>query len=463
MGFVIALFWMAVSGVFLAAVFLGGLRRRKAQEILPLSFFLGAGFVSFQFLTLYLFDRGFSMLNIIALPGFMLLTIAAIWLRGDQVRPAAVRIKPAQKVAVVEKMLAAGILIQLVWVLLQVFPMPVHSHDAVANYAFKAKIISLSGAIPDGFFTWGEATMSHPDYPLLLPLVASWIYAFTGFSYFGVNLLMPVVYISFLVLFYAILRKSFPRKYSLLAVFVLATIPQITNYATIMYADLLLGAFVSCGFLYLVQYIRGAERADLLLAAALFAISIWVKNEGMVFAGCFWAALIFFYANSDMIARKRMRKEFVTAFLLMCVITAPWLTVRMQAAANSDLDISALTFSRFIQNLKDIPLFLNFLQQEVFGPKKWNIFWVVFIAVLIWKRKLLCRGDRLYMTLFFALAFAGYFSAYMLTTGENLYFYVNTTISRFMIHFSGIGLFIMADLAYKDIKEVGFTGGLDDG
>jgi 4-amino-4-deoxy-L-arabinose transferase-like glycosyltransferase len=453
MSFVMSLFWMMVSGAFFAVVLAGGSWRRRAIELVSLSFFLGAGYVSFQFITIYLFGGEFGFLNIIAVPGFMFLLLAALCLWG-RTRSVTDTSFPAEKLDAVQKFLLAGIAIQFAWVFLLTLPMPVHSHDAVANYALKAKIFNMADGIPAGFFAWNESAVAHPDYPPLLPLLMTWVYAFTGFSYFKVNLIMPVIYLAFLVLFYALARKQFGRTQTLAMTFVLATIPQIADYATILYADLVLAAFVTCGFVYLMQYVHGRQKGSLFLASALFAISLWVKNEAIVFAGCFWAVLLAMLARTGRIDRKNVAGELLGAFFLMAVIAAPWLVVKLSASANSDLDLARVTFKRVIENVKDIPVFLNLFQQEVFGPKKWNIFWVLFFAALVWKRKSLWKGENAYMTGFLLLAFLGYFSAYMLMTGENLYFYVNTTISRFMIHFCGISLFMMGSLVFnKENRE----------
>ena len=447
MSFVMSLFWLMVAGAFFAVVLAGGNWRRRVIELLPLSFFLGAGYVSFQFITIYLFGGRFDFLNIIAIPGFMFLLLAALCLWGRTSSATDASFAP-KRLDTVQKFLLVGIAVQFAWVLLLTLPGPVHSHDAVANYALKAKIFNMADGIPAGFFAWGESTVAHPDYPPLLPLLMTWVYEFTGFSYFKVNLIMPVAYLAFIVLFYALARKRFGRTQTLAMTFVLATVPQVADYATILYADLLLAAFVSCGFIYLMQYVHGRQKESLFLASALFAISLWVKNEAIVFAVCFWAVLLVMFARTGRIDRKNVAGELLGAFFLMAVIAAPWLVVKLSASVNSDLDLAGITFKGVVQNVRDIPVFLNLFQQEVFGPKKWNIFWVMFFATLVWKRKSLWKGENSYMTVFLLLAFLGYFSAYMLMTGGNLYFYVNTTISRFMIHFCGISLFMMGNLVF---------------
>ena len=117
------------------------------------------------------------------------------------------------------------------------------------------------------------------------------------------------------------------------------------------------------------------------------------------------------------------------------------------------MNIGDFTPERIWQNVRDIPILLNLFQQEVFGPKKWNIFWVLFFFVMIWKRKMLWKEEFFYITLFLMLAVLGYFAGYMATTGNNLFFYVNTTISRFMLHFTGICMMLMMLLCGKEILE----------
>jgi hypothetical protein len=98
--------------------------------------------------------------------------------------------------------------------------------------------------------------------------------------------------------------------------------------------------------------------------------------------------------------------------------------------------------------MKDIPILLNLFQQEVFGPKKWNILWIVFFAALVWRRKSLWNSSNFYVTLYLTFLLFAYFAAYMTVSGDNLYFYVNTTISRFMLHFVGPVMLLFANIVF---------------
>jgi 4-amino-4-deoxy-L-arabinose transferase-like glycosyltransferase len=324
----------------------------------------------------------------------------------------------------------------------------------VANYALKAKIFFLSSEIPAGFFSWGESTVAHPDYPLFLPLVMTWIYTFTGFNDVAVKLLMPLMYLGFIAVFYSMMKKLFSGKYALVCAFILATIPQLADYATIIHADLILAVFVTVGILYFMSYMRTLRTFELLLASFMMGSSLWIKNEAMVFASSFALVAVLFLLRSEKKVKKRVLADVSRSAALLVAIALPWILTRFfECAANSDLDIASLTVQRLWENIKELPSLLNLFQQEVFGPKKWNIFWVIFFAALVWKRKKLLTGENLYPVVFIGVSALAYFCAYMFMTGENLYFYVNTTISRFMLHFTGVAAVLGGYLLYEEVEK----------
>jgi 4-amino-4-deoxy-L-arabinose transferase-like glycosyltransferase len=457
MKFLLSVILLEVTGISLILI---AVRRFRYDysilELISLSFFIGGAFAALQFFAMSFMGIGFYPGNILILPAVFFIIILSryafhanrlyeiIPLKGKRVVP--------EKL---ERILVAALCVQVLWTIFLVLPLPVHSHDAVANYALKAKMFYMEGGIPAGFYSWPETAVAHPDYPLLLPLVMTWIYEFTGFDHFSVNLIMPVFYVAFLGLFYALIRRSFNRPYSLLIVFLLGTIPQLADYATIIHADLVLTAFVTCAFLYFMLYARTRNRTQLVLGSVLFGLLFWVKNEAAVFICAYAAVFGVFCVRVEKSMRKRAVADMLMSFLIVAAIAAPWMAIKLSAAAaNSDIDISSLTPTRVWQNVKDIPVLLNLFQQEVFGPKKWNIFWVLAFAAMIWRRKALREGENFYLVFFIALSAAGYFAGYMMTTGNNLFFYVNTTISRFMLHFAGLVMALAAFLMWDDVRSI---------
>ena len=131
------------------------------------------------------------------------------------------------------------------------------------------------------------------------------------------------------------------------------------------------------------------------------------------------------------------------SFTTIVIIAAPWFIFKFSNyLVNSDINILNLTFGRFLSNLKGIPIVFYEFQKQVFGLKKWNIFWITVITIIILKKKKLFKSSCFYITLFVFVALAAYFAAYMCTTGETVFFYAKKTMSRFMIHFAGISMFL---------------------
>ena len=54
------------------------------------------------------------------------------------------------------------------------------AYDAVSNWGLKAKAIFLAGTIPENFLRNPNYEVFHPDYPLLVPLLESYVYRFVG-------------------------------------------------------------------------------------------------------------------------------------------------------------------------------------------------------------------------------------------------------------------------------------------
>jgi len=428
--------------------------RSSVLEYMSTSFLFGialGGYILFMYETL---EIPFDFRNVMIATGISAFILLITFLaRG--VDNFHFRAGQMDKFSLFEKVLLAGIGIQLIWTVFLVIPVPVNAHDALANYALKAKMFFFSSGVPEGFFALPEAAVAHPDYPLLLPMVMTWLYQFMGFNDIIVNLVMPFIYAAFLMFFYSQVRKIFPRKISILAVFMLSTIPQLADYATVIHADLILTVLITSAFINFMLFLREKKHFYFIISSVLFGFSLWAKNEAMVFVAAY---LLLVLACVVKQSNFRLREKITfagTAILIIAVVAMPWFFVKASSCvSNSDMELTSMSLPRIMQNVKDIPIIFDMFQEEVFGPKKWNIFWILVFMAMVLKRKDLFRREVFYITSFLAVTAIGYFAGYMLTTGNNLYFYVNTTLSRFMLHFTGICLFYMFYLLKDDLRGV---------
>jgi len=449
MSFILSLLVLLITGSFVTAIIL---RRRTigffSLEFLGLSFFSGLGFINLQFFLFYLLNIKFELLNLILIQAAIGIVVLYYFIKQFKNKGGLADLAVFGPLDGIEKLFLAGIILQFCWIFYLTLPVPVNSFDALASYAFKAKIFYLNKGVPGGFFNWSESLVGHPDYPTLLPFFMTWVYLFTGFNDLTVMNIMPVTFAFFLALFYSQLKKFFNRKYALGAVFIIATIPNVYRYATIIHADIFVLAFITCAFLYFMFYIRYSNKEFLILSSVLFALSAWIKNEAVVFIFAFLACLV---------ARGKSRwlRHLGLAILIIFLISGPWFILKISKhMVNSDINYSALTLSRVLANFKDIPIMLDEFQKQVFSPKNWNIFWVVVISTLAFNFKKLFKGELFYISLFLAISISCYFIAYMLVTQERLDFYLEKTLPRFMIHFSGVFLFLTVYLFWDKFRKL---------
>jgi len=128
---------------------------------------------------------------------------------------------------------------EVLYVFFRALIRPMESYDSIAMYAFKSKIFYLAKMIPPDFFKSFSDFVPHIEYPLLIPLAETQFYAFLGYlNDLLVKIIFPLYYVALLAVSYSISKRFLNRRASLLFTFLLATIPQVTDFATNGYADI---------------------------------------------------------------------------------------------------------------------------------------------------------------------------------------------------------------------------------
>ena len=70
--------------------------------------------------------------------------------------------------------------VQISGVFFRAWLLPMEAYDAVSNWGLKAKAIFIAETIPEDFLRNPSYEVFHPDYPLLVPLLESYVYRFVG-------------------------------------------------------------------------------------------------------------------------------------------------------------------------------------------------------------------------------------------------------------------------------------------
>ena len=425
------------------------------SEKAALSFGLGMGLVAFEMILFSILGWGFNLAFLVLcwLPFFIYALYITVRQAGSDSEDKTG--SSAFKGSRVYKIIFFIMGLQIVSVFLRALSKPLESYDGIINFGIKAKIFLASNAVPLISQAFEGIGRGHMDYPILIPLAETWIYKFIGaYNDQLVKIIFPLVFVAFIVTFYHATRRFYNRRYALLFSFFLCTVPQVANYATIGYADLTFTFFVTMSFISLFRYFTEEDTSCLILSSLLSGFGFLTKNEGISFA----------FANLVIIAifilRQKVRgsqiKRFAVYYAIpLVIVTAGWVFIKGKLGVeNTDIDITALTIKRLGENFSYIPFALNKFQQEVFGPKKWNILWVLVLAGIVLRHRRFREFPGKLIGVFMLVNVFVYFTANMIYLGGNLYFHINTTLSRFMIHFSGAATFMIAYLFWEDLKEM---------
>jgi hypothetical protein len=160
---------------------------------------------------------------------------------------------------------------------------PMHDWDGVCTWGIKAKILffgSLKSSMR--YFQLAEFRCTNQNYPLLWPLMYSWVCTVLGRwdDLAMIAVVNPLNLLTFVGLLYFTLRKSNSRVIALLIASLAASLPTTIHYTVCAQADvplmLLSGASVFCLF----DWVQHRRRGSILLAAVLMGGAMFTKEEG---------------------------------------------------------------------------------------------------------------------------------------------------------------------------------------
>lgn len=290
----IALLLVLFGGLGCVLALNGNARKFGPEELLALCWLLGTGFVTLatfglgQLISGELLKAAVS----VACTGIGLLQIRKLPGSMEPLRLPSGRL---------ERWLVAGILCQVAFVCWYGFRQ-YYGWDGLAVWEIKARVAFLSGGVPPHeFFRDQTRDWCHPDYPLYLPLLESWIYSWVGAC--NQSCLRPICPLFYLATAILLGRGAFQftRKplAGFLAPFLLFFLPFMVRRdggAFGGYADFPLGMVYLAAVCQLFQGLDGhygphgphgrKSAGHLRLFAGILALLPWVKSEGAILFLC---------------------------------------------------------------------------------------------------------------------------------------------------------------------------------
>ncbi len=188
---------------------------------------------------------------------------------------------------------------------------PIKFWDAIACWSLKGRAFFIDASIIP-FFKNHDYQFAHLSYPLYLPLMQTWIYAWMEkINESLVKVIFPFFYLSGLFILYYLFRKKYNRVIAIIYIFIFSALPVVMDHGYIEYTNLIFAIILMLAVYFFYVYIRRASQSCLLLSTIFFGILAQIRSEGLFFLVIF--LIIHLVLNIVFITRdKKAYKSFKT-------------------------------------------------------------------------------------------------------------------------------------------------------
>jgi len=416
---------------------------------LGLYYMAGLGAISFQMFLFSLLSIPFSVV-MISTP-WILLTVWAVYRDGAAVKRAGMSMF-FQGLGWPEKVFLLVIASQVVYAFVYSPLMLITGWDSWQTWFFKARAFYLDSGVSSVFF---KEPLVHPDYPLLIPLSASWIYLCVGEANEQMaRVIYPLQFVSLLGIFYHLVKKAtsssnaifFTALLSLTPVVMLHSagfpgrVPGFANRDFVGYADLALATYfmAACGFLF--AYLSHGRKNHLFLAALFLGIGAWTKDEGLAFALFASIVVVFTYVFSG----KRPQLKDILIFLgTVALIAAPWLLYKLFLGIPGEYE-GHTNLAEMWRNMGRLPHILISFERYMFElTSVSNFTWYAYFLTTLLSLPALFRRPFIHIHALILAQFSIYVFIYVVTFLD-LGFHLATSIDRVVLHLIPMAMFMAA-------------------
>lgn len=308
---------------------------------------------------------------------------------------------------------------------------PLQSIDVYAYWFLKAKNFYVNGILP--LTNLNIYSYSHPQHPILLPIIVSFIYRIIGgVKEIPVFLVYPFIYLAILFSAYKFFRKLGVNE----------TVSLVVTYVYSMFSPLLAMAgrkhageadifitLINWGVVHLVfNYLKDKKIKWLIATSVLIMVGSQIKTEGVI------TAVIFLFIP---IARNR-KAILLFVSMLPAII---WNLIVIKAPLIRDF---GWMFPGGFSTIKRIGEVFYYTLVEMANVRNWYIFWPIFWLSFLFGRKE--NKTILKVTTNTVLAIGVFYLANFVFSTFTPLEYVPGAMDRILIQFSP---FILGSFALK--------------
>ena len=403
-------------------------------ELFALSWLLGALFVSVALPCLGIFCSGLALQWLVTLAA-----ILAGWQGLKSLRKSGHAITWPRPANPLETALCFVLLVEFM-VMLFMAARESLGWDGLLVWEIKARYAFLNGGhLPLRYFVDETRLWSHPDYPLFLPMLETWLYLWIGdCDQFWVRIIFPPFYIAAAFLLYlGASRLSGKRWIGLLAAALLFFLPcALTGEGNLLagYADFPLAVLYLASVVYFLDWKREASFQNTAIFSIIAGAMPWMKHEGIVLWACMMAQAVFQFAR---------RRNFQAALLVPLPGLALWAgwniaTKILKVPANTDF--LPLSFHVFRANAHRYGSIVREICRELSNPTHWSILWLVFLIAVPLLLVKLRQRVAIFLSLSAVIPVCFYSGVYIFSAWPSYMDHIQTSFPRLALQVSLVAL-----------------------
>ncbi|MBF0593930.1 MAG: hypothetical protein HQL22_03070 [Candidatus Omnitrophica bacterium] len=414
--------------------------------IFGISYFIGLGLITQAFTLFWIFGIPITLLSGSTCLAF--LSGVAFFLPrfsdSKEIQTSDVNISRFEKFFILGTILYVSF--NLVIVFLNAVVLPVYAWDSISSEAYKAKTIFFTGSLTQ------LAQAIYPNFPFYTLSAMTWTMFGQGvWDDRYIHLIFAFALMFYTLVFFDMVRLLTSRLESFLAILLLFSSNLLVMHSTLSYRDILMMAHTSLCVLGIVLW--GARGVDgYILFAAFFAgLSLLTKLEGLPY----YLVYVTLILVTGYVYRKKIKDIFVVLMRFIAISGLMYLPFQVFkfviSAGDRGWAAAVVCPESFLTRLSMI---LGRFFNELFLWGNWNVFfWPIFtvstIILLVVYQK-----DRISLiSLGAVLMFFGVYFATFLLTGSFAAMRTPYTISRYLMHFFPLAIFLIVRILYLARKD----------
>ena len=160
---------------------------------------------------------------------------------------------------------------------------PSAEYDSLTGYDLMAKMIAREGTLNTSIFEYPRNSTYEVARFVYPPLTAgSFAYAYI-FGMDSPKLMMILLFLSFLVSFYGLIRKTINDSWSILFTFLMMVTPEMFSHASLSLTNLPNAIYTSLAIISIIYWLEKKELRYFILSLLLLIISTWSRSDSIVF------------------------------------------------------------------------------------------------------------------------------------------------------------------------------------